>query len=173
MWHKELLSVLNDEFQISISILFFYNLPLGVSSLYFYFSSILLFSFVTFPTLLHPSYVLLFSLLTNSILQSPSSESQTPSASWGFPRIWQKLKFHHRVHNSLPLLDILSQINPIHAIPICLRHAFLLFSHPRLSLPVVLQVSLDWTCRHFPFFLHACHMARPSRSPWFDHPNYI
>jgi hypothetical protein len=34
-----------------------------------------------------------------------------------FPAILRNLKFHERVHNSPPLVCILSQIDPVHTIP--------------------------------------------------------
>jgi hypothetical protein len=47
--------------------------------------------------------------------QSHTGEAKSFTASHEFPYI-QNQKFHYRVHNSLPLLLILSKINPHHDI---------------------------------------------------------
>jgi hypothetical protein len=55
--------------------------------------------------------------LTNSMEQSPSCEAYNSSASQEIPQIFYDPKFHHRVHDSLPLVSLLSQISPIHTLP--------------------------------------------------------
>jgi len=54
-----------------------------------------------------------------------------------FPRILWNPKFQNRVHNILPLLSMLSRLNPVHALQSCLRFILTLTSHPHLGLQVV------------------------------------
>jgi len=53
----------------------------------------------------------------NSILQSPSSQANSLSASHKIPHSLWKQKVHSHVHSSPPLLPILHQTNPVHALP--------------------------------------------------------
>ena len=60
---------------------------------------------------------LFITLLTYSMVQSPSWEANWFAASQEIPCILWNLKVHYHIYKSLPPVPILSQINPVHAPP--------------------------------------------------------
>jgi hypothetical protein len=117
----------------------------------------------------------LLHLLTQSMEQSPFSVANQSSASQEIPCILWNVKVHCHVYKCLPLVPVLSQINPIHA-P----------SHPtsqKIHLNIILlstHGSSKWALSlRFPHqnpvytspLPHTCHMLRPSHSSRFDYPN--
>jgi hypothetical protein len=66
---------------------------------------------------------------------SPSWETANYAGTQELPNILWNPKVHYRVHKSLPLIPILSQINPVHTIPSYLRPTSILFTHLCLGLP--------------------------------------
>ena len=53
--------------------------------------------------------------ITNSTQHSPSLEDGSSSASQEIPCLLPNSKVHYHIHNSLPPVPVLSQINPDHA----------------------------------------------------------
>ena len=79
--------------------------------------------------------------ITCGLEQTPSWEANSSSTSHEILHILWNLKFHYRVHNSVLLVSILRQINPLHAFPSYLRSISTLSAHLLLGLPRFLNAS--------------------------------
>jgi hypothetical protein len=104
---------------------------------------------------------------------SSSWKATSSSASEEIHSILCNLTVHYHAHKSPPLVRILNQLNPIHALPLHLRSTFTL-SYQRLTFQVVVCLSLSHqnnVRRAISLLTHACYMRHPSHPPWSDHPS--
>jgi len=72
---------------------------------------------------------------TNELHKAESLRSYSHPASQEIPYLLWNLKVYYHVHNSLPLVPILSQMKPVHALPSYLRSILILFSNLCPGLP--------------------------------------
>jgi hypothetical protein len=104
--------------------------------------------------------------LVNSIEQSPW-HANSCSASQETPRLLWNPTVHYRVHDSPPMVPILSQTNPLHNFP-------LYFS--RIHSIIILQSTTGLPSGSLPlrtsYCFHACYIPCPSH-PWLVQPNSI
>ena len=107
----------------------------------------------------------LLTLLTYSMVQSPSWEANWFAASQEIPHISRNPKVHYRIHKRPPPVSILGQPNPVH-----IPTSHLLEIHPNIihpSTPRSPQWSLSLRFPHQdpirPPLTHTRHMPIPSR----------
>ena len=115
------------------------------------------------------------SLLTYSMVWSPSWEANWFAASQEIPRISRNPKVHYRTHKRPPPVSILGQPNPVH-----IPTSHLLEINPNIhpSTPRSPQWSLSLRFPHQdpiqpPLLTHTRHMPSPSHSSRFYHPHNI
>ena len=109
---------------------------------------------------------------------NPSWEANWFSFSQEIPCTVLNSKVHYQIHECLPPVHILSQINPVHAVP---PSSHFLNTHHNITLPFMPE-SFKWSLSlRFPHqnpvyttpLPHTCHIPHPSHSSWFDQPNNI
>ena len=59
--------------------------------------------------------------LNNPMEHSPSSEAKSSLANREIPRLLWNAKFLYHIHNSSPLVPVLSEVNPFHAATLFLK----------------------------------------------------
>ena len=118
----------------------------------------------------------IFIQLTSPTEQTPSSAANRSSASQEVIRILSHPKVHHRIHNSRPPVTVLSNINPVHALPSPFSEI-----HFNIELPSK-PTSSKWTTSlrfhnqnpvSTSSVSHTRHMPCSSHSSWFYHTNKI
>jgi hypothetical protein len=112
--------------------------------------------------------------LTDSMELSTTREATSYGATRWFPSILWNPKVHYRIHQSHPLVPILSQTNPVTTPKYLSRSILILCTHLRLGFPCGLFPPT------FPVITykrssspHSCYMLRPSHPPSPAHSNYI
>jgi hypothetical protein len=103
--------------------------------------------------------------------QSSSWEANSHSASQEIPHLLWNPKVYYRVHNSVPLVLILSQTDPVHKFPPSFPkiHFNIIYTStpksPAWSLPFVFPIKKKFVrIYHLPY---ASYMPCPSHPPWF------
>jgi hypothetical protein len=66
---------------------------------------------------------------------SPFREAASYAAIQEFHKMLWNPKFHYFIHESRPLVPVVSQIDPVHTIPSCLRSILILSTHLRFGVP--------------------------------------
>jgi hypothetical protein len=66
---------------------------------------------------------------------SLSRDTASCATTWEIPSILRKPKVHYHIHNSPPLVPIVSLTNPVHTTPSYISKILLLSAHLRLGLP--------------------------------------
>ena len=116
------------------------------------------------------------SLVTYSMVQSPSWETNWFVVSQEIPRISRNPKVHYRSHKRPPPVSILGQPNPVHIPTSHLMEIHLNIIHPSMPRSPQWSPSLRFPHQdpvHPPLLTHTRHMPRPSHSSRFYHPHNI
>ena len=113
-------------------------------------------------------------VLTYSMEQSPSWETDRFSVSQEIPHILRNPKVHYRNHKCPLTVPILIQLDQVHALTSHSRRSFLILSsHLRLGLPSCLFPSGFPTTVLYTPLPQTYYIHRPTHSSRFDHPHTI
>ena len=115
-----------------------------------------------------------FSLLTYSMVHSPSWEANWFTASQEIPRISRNPKVHYRTHKRPPPVSIVGPSNPVHIPTSHLLEIRPNIIHPSTPRSPQWSLSLRFPHQdpiHPPFLTHMHHMPSPSYSSRFYHPH--
>jgi len=83
-------------------------------------------------------------LLTYSMVQSPSWETNWFAASQEIPRFSRNPKVHYRTHKCPPTVSILDQPNRVHIPTSHLLEIHLIIIHPSLQNPTQVKFYVSW-----------------------------
>ena len=110
-------------------------------------------------------HVSTYTLLTHSMVQSPSWEANWFAASQEIPRISRNPKVHYRTHKCPPPVSILGQPNPVHIPTSHLLEIHHNIMHPSMPRSPQWSPSLRFPHQdpiHPPLHTHMHHMPSPS-----------
>jgi hypothetical protein len=124
--------------------------------------------------ILTPEWLTSNSETTHSLMElCPSWETTNCAATQEIPSILLNPKVHYRVNKSLPLVPILSQVNPLHTIPLYLSKIHFNIVHPPTLYVLVFPSGLTTNILYaFLFSPHSCYTPCPSHPPRLDHSTY-
>jgi hypothetical protein len=97
------------------------------------------------------------------------------STSLDIPCLLWNPTVHYSVHKIPPLATVLSQMHPVHSLPLYFpkNHYNVFSSTPKSSDWILPFMSVDQNSVYIFHPLHAWYMPHPSHPPWLVHPNNI
>jgi hypothetical protein len=90
--------------------------------------------------------------------QHPPSKASISSASKQIPQIIWNRKVHYRLHNSPPRVTILSQINPVQALPSCFFNTHFNINLPSTPWPSKWSLALNFPTKILHVFIFSAYV---------------